>query len=883
MGISAFRPTPEPDQEQGAILSGRKSDSGASHGQRIQRHGVIMPDTATRATLVIIKGANSGQCHEISGIETFIGRDPECNVVLPLQTISRRHARILCEAGEYYIFDLRSLNGTFVNGERVVSRKRLRDGDEIQIHDSLLGFNAPTHDAKKTAIAPPHHHPQDSDAIEPADLPRQTKIVSALEVRSGEDLRLEVNPQIKLQGLLDLIRSVGTSLDIDEVLPKVLESLFRIFPQADLGCVLIPEGSKRKLKPRAVKLRTAGSGGSMTIGPISTHVAARVMAEGKAILSSDGESSSVEDEATIFGGLVRSLMCAPLLTPSNELLGVLQVGTEDAKRQFLQQDLDVLVSIATLAGQLVAFARWHELKRAEESLKRELAATERERRRLKAVLNILPVAVFIADVQGNLIEANPEARELLGGDDALAEKQHYSTAYKAWWPKTGQPVEPQEWALSRALTTGEECIADELEIETASGERLTILNYAVPIRDDANCIIGGVAVNVDITDQNRAKDLLRDADRRKDEFLAMLAHELRNPLAPIRNALALISAKESEPETVTWAMSMMERQVEHLVRLVDDLLDVSRIMRGKIELRMQAIELAHVIARAVETSRPLIDEQGHQLTISMPDKPIYLHADLIRLAQVVANLLNNAAKYTENGGRIWLQVEREANQVALRIRDTGIGISERVLPHIFDLFAQADRSLDRSQGGLGIGLSLVQRLVELHGGTVSASSEGLGRGSEFVVRLPVTEVTPVKEEPRWKPTPTRACRVLVVDDQAGQAQILAKMLKQFWNHEVRTAHDGPTALTVADEFQPEIILLDIGLPGLTGLEVATRLRAKSGLQEALLVALTGYGQEEDRRRSKEAGFDEHLVKPASVSCLEHLFCHPKLQARVESS
>jgi PAS domain S-box-containing protein len=370
----------------------------------------------------------------------------------------------------------------------------------------------------------------------------------------------------------------------------------------------------------------------------------------------------------------------------------------------------------------------------------------------------------------------------------------------------------------------------------------------------------------------RLYNAVRDADCRKDDFLAMLAHELRNPLAPIRNAVEIARLIGVGDAKLKWAREVIDRQVTHMSRLVDDLLDVSRITRGKIQIQMQPVEVTAVVARAVETSRPLIEARRHELTVSVPADPIEIEADLTRLAQVIANLLNNAAKYTDEGGRIWLTVERQGDEVLFRVRDTGIGIPPDMLGKIFELFTQVDRSLDRSQGGLGIGLTLVRTLTEMHKGRVEAFSDGPGRGSEFVVRLPVLR-------PGSLPSPAKtadgrahgpaARRILVVDDNVDAAESLALLL-QIGGHEVRTAHDGPAVLSLAKTYLPEIIFLDIGLPGMDGYEIARRLRQQGETARALLVAVTGYGQEEDRRRSQEAGFDHHLTKPVNPQDLQSL-------------
>jgi CheY-like chemotaxis protein/two-component sensor histidine kinase len=369
------------------------------------------------------------------------------------------------------------------------------------------------------------------------------------------------------------------------------------------------------------------------------------------------------------------------------------------------------------------------------------------------------------------------------------------------------------------------------------------------------------------------EEALREADRRKDEFLATLAHELRNPLAPIRNSLQILKMPRVDLATAQQTREMMERQVHHLVRLVDDLLDVSRVMRGKIELRKEPVELATVVARAVETAQPLIEVQGHELDISLPPESLLLDADSVRFAQVVGNLLTNAAKYTEANGHIWLTARREGDQAVLSVRDTGIGIAPDMLPHVFELFVQVDHATSRSQGGLGIGLTLVKNLVEMHGGMVEAHSAGLGKGCEFVVRLPLTvqqgQQPPEGSSEGRQESPPSSHRLLVVDDNEDAAHSLA-MLLRLQGHEVRVAHDGPSALEVATSYLPDLVFLDIGMPGMDGYDVARRLRKTPGLEKTVLAALTGWGQQEDRRRTAEAGFNHHLVKPPEPKVLDEL-------------
>jgi signal transduction histidine kinase len=365
---------------------------------------------------------------------------------------------------------------------------------------------------------------------------------------------------------------------------------------------------------------------------------------------------------------------------------------------------------------------------------------------------------------------------------------------------------------------------------------------------------------------------LREADRRKDEFLALLAHELRNPLAPIRNAVNIMRKKESLDADLMWCRDVIERQANQLTRLVDDLLDVSRITQGKIKLRFEPVNLATVVEGAVQTSKPLIDKHKHELVITMPEAPVMVDGDEARLVQILANLLNNAAKYQNDGGQIVLAVAREGSVAVIRVRDAGIGIEPAVLSQLFELFSQGERSPDRAQGGLGIGLSLVKTMVELHGGSVNGHSDGQGKGSEFVIRLPAlvthvadsrARVTPAADPPIGPPR-----RILVVDDNRDAADSLAALLR-LSGHEVSVAHDGRRALDLAASERPAVMLLDIGLPGMDGYEVCRRVR-QQGLADATIVAMTGYGQDRDRERSKEAGFDSHMVKPVEISAIVKL-------------
>ena len=396
----------------------------------------------------------------------------------------------------------------------------------------------------------------------------------------------------------------------------------------------------------------------------------------------------------------------------------------------------------------------------------------------------------------------------------------------------------------------------------------------------AERLVTGIAAQAAIAiDNARLYERLRDSaerlaesDRRKDEFLATLAHELRNPLAPMRNALKLMQLAPGRPEIGAQAEALIGRQLEHLLRLVDDLLDLSRISLGKIELHRARVDLAEVMQSAIETAQPHIEQLGHTLEVYLPTDAIVLEGDAVRLAQVFANLLNNASKYTARGGRLALVAERYGNEVEVVVRDNGIGIPSEMLPRVFDMFTQADSSLEKSHGGLGIGLTIVKRLVELHGGRVEARSEGRGRGSEFIVRLPLAEsVSPIQSVSIADGTSAAASarRVLVVDDNTDAAASLALVLEML-GHETRVAADGSTALAMAESFCPDLVLLDIGLPGMNGFDVCERMRAQPWGRGAMLVALSGWGQSEHKERARAAGFDHYFIKPIDPEELQRL-------------
>jgi PAS domain S-box-containing protein len=499
--------------------------------------------------------------------------------------------------------------------------------------------------------------------------------------------------------------------------------------------------------------------------------------------------------------------------------------------------------------------------------------------RYRVLFDMNPVAVYSIDASGVIQEFNRVAAELWGREPALGDTdERFCGSFKLFRPDGS--FMPHEQCPMAQVVNGEISEARDAEvlIERPDGSRITVIVNIRPLKGSNGEITGAINCFYDITERFRLErerqqqaDALADLNRRKDEFLAMLGHELRTPLAPIRNGVEILRRVGGDEQKLT-ATEMMQRQVAHMVRLVDDLLDMSRITRAKIKLRKEPVELASVVHHAVEAVRPFCESMGHELTVTLPTEPTYLNADPVRLGQVVANLLNNAFKFTDKGGHIWLTAEREDNQVLIRVLDSGIGIAAEQLPRIFEMFTQADTSLERSRDGLGLGLPLVKNLVEMHAGTVEARSAGVGRGSEFVVRLPLLSgpLPPLPQAPsNPKPVAMAPRRILVVDDNRDSADSLATLLK-LTGHEVHIAHDGLEALERAAACQPEVILLDIGLPRLNGYEAARRIREQQRHKAPTLVALTGWGQEEDRCRTREAGFDAHLVKPVDFAALTKL-------------
>jgi PAS domain S-box-containing protein len=478
--------------------------------------------------------------------------------------------------------------------------------------------------------------------------------------------------------------------------------------------------------------------------------------------------------------------------------------------------------------------------------------------------NVKDFAIFLLDKGGKIATWNTGAERITGYNEAEAVGQPFALLFR---PQDIVNREPEK-ELSIALEKGRS--EDERWHVRKNGGQFWAMGVVTPLWDGGGKLRGYAKIMRDITARKRAETELAEANRRKDDFLAMLAHELRNPLAPVLNGLKVLRLEQAVGPNGQQAIGMIERQAKHLTRLVDDLLDVSRITTGKVSLRKERVELRTVVEHAVETVRPLMDARKHQLSVALPAEAVWLEADPARLTQVLANLLTNAAKYTEPGGHVQLSAEREGPEVIVRVRDTGIGILPEMLPRIFESFVQGNRSIDRTQGGLGVGLTVAKSLVEMHGGKIEARSPGVGKGSEFIVRLTsIPEVKPLGPETVEKRQATKAppLRLLVVDDNADTVASLAMLLRMY-GHDVLTAATGPAGLEAALAHDRDVIMLDIGLPSIDGYEVARRVRAHTA--KPVLIAMTGYGQPEDRQKSKEAGFDYHLTKPVDPDRLQDL-------------
>ncbi len=574
----------------------------------------------------------------------------------------------------------------------------------------------------------------------------------------------------------------------------------------------------------------------------------------------DGELAAA-DGAQMFNAIgIKAIITAPLVR-DGRLLALIAVHSVTS-RAWTRDEVALLESVVERT--------WAHVERV-----RAQAELSKREAWLHNLIGAVPGALWTATPEGDVDFTTRWMHDFTGRTS-----EHFRSSS---WPEFMHPDDLpgllQCWAQARSTS---QPYAFECRFRRADGVYRWLDLRAIPSFDDQNNVVRwyGTALDVDEQKQTRAlleasESALRDADRRKDEFLATLAHELRNPLAPIGNGLHLLRLAGSDAALTGRALDVMQRQFGQLVRLVDDLLDVSRVSRDVVELRREHLALSSVLESAVEMSRPLIEANGVDLQVVAPADPLMLDADATRLGQVFCNLLNNAAKFSRGGGHIWLETRCVGGVAEVSVRDDGIGMAPELLPRVFDLFAQGDHSLERNRGGLGIGLTLARRLVELHGGSIRAHSPGLGAGSEFVVELPLSVQAPVAtndDAPAAIKAPSAGLRIAVADDNADAADGLAQLL-DLLGHEVRVAYDGLQALALAEEFRPDVMLLDIGMPRLNGLDTARRLRAEPWGATLTLIALSGWGQAEDRERSIEAGFDHHLVKPLNLQLLEPLLAN----------
>ncbi len=596
-----------------------------------------------------------------------------------------------------------------------------------------------------------------------------------------------------------------------------------------------------------------------------------------------------------------------LLVPfyvEGQAVGTIWAIAHDDRRKFDSEDLRMLVSLGTFASAayqavvhsqvleaqsharqdtaqtlrdmnealLVSSVRQHE--RTELAAKADALVRE-SNARFESLFDASPVGMYLVDADLRIRFVSQKALPVFGDIGELVGRDFREVLEILWGAAIAEEILAR---FRHTLETGEPFTAPEFSEARFDRPAKESYHWQIHRIVTPDGRFGVVCYFMDISAQMQLSNELRqsaadlsESDHRKNEFLAMLAHELRNPLAPIRYALQIMQLAKGDTSAVVSAAAMMERQISQMVRLVDDLLDVSRISRGRIELRRGRVELASAVHHALEAARPLAEDMHHELTVTVTPQPVWLHADPTRLAQIIGNLIINASKYTNEGGRISVTVNQEDEHAVIRVKDTGIGLAPDHLLRIFDMFVQVDTSLERSVGGLGIGLTLVKILVELHGGTIEARSAGIGHGSEFVVRLPVLvdAADSLAAFPGSVPTTSAARRILVVDDNEDSANSLAELLR-LSGHEVHTAYDGLAAVAAAETIQPEVMLLDIGLPKLNGYEVCRRIRDEAWGKPMMIVALTGWGQDEDRERSRDAGFDGHAVKPVDFTMLTHI-------------
>jgi len=527
--------------------------------------------------------------------------------------------------------------------------------------------------------------------------------------------------------------------------------------------------------------------------------------------------------------------------------------------------------ISSVQAALRARARQYQLREQFDALRASEAALRDSESQFRNMANSIPQLAWMAHADGYIHWYNRRWYEYTGATLQETEGWGWQRAHDPQY----LPKVLERWQAS--IDTG---IPFDMEfpLRGADGQFRMFLTRVVPLNGEEGQVVQWFGTNTDMEEAKQTEvrlrtteAALRDADHRKDLFLATLAHELRNPLAPIRTAAQILGSRRLAPDQLQWAQNVIQRQVGRMALLLDDLLDIARITQGKLELKIERVKLTEVVDSAVEEVRPLLESKNHQLTVTLPSEDLTLNVDPLRLSQILSNLLTNAAKYTDPAGHINLSGGVQNGTLCLSVKDDGIGIAPKALTRIFEMFSQIDGASARSEGGLGIGLALVKGLLDLHGGTIDARSDGLGRGSEFIVRLQLTAATSAEASSTHVDAPPVACgrRVMVADDNKDAADALA-MLLELGGHEVRVAHRGRAALELAQTFRPDVAIIDIGMPDLSGYEVAKELRRESWGTSICLIALTGWGQDDDRQRAKDAGFDRHMTKPVEAWALEEL-------------
>jgi signal transduction histidine kinase/ActR/RegA family two-component response regulator len=555
---------------------------------------------------------------------------------------------------------------------------------------------------------------------------------------------------------------------------------------------------------------------------------------------------------------VRAVQSTPLVASDGSVLGM--VSTHFSRPHM--PDERTLRLLDLLARQAADYLQRH---RAEQALKASEEQAEQSRNLLDKLVEQCPFGIYIVDADFRITTMNRGSQDGAFVNVRPLIGRPFEEAMQILWP---EPVAAEiVRAFRHTLDTGEPYCSKDFVNQRADKNQVEGYEWELHRVTLTDARPGVACYYYDSTKLRAAEAALREADRRKDEFLAMLAHELRNPLAAVGNAVTVLKMS-NDPDNISFAKDVIERQTRQLTHLIDDLLDVSRITSGKIRLKRELCDAGPILKQAIESVEPLIKEREHHLITDFEEGTLPLRADPSRVEQIVANLLTNAAKYTESGGKVRLSAERSGDHIVISVEDSGMGIPPDKLPEMFKLFAQGERSLSRSEGGLGIGLTIVQKLAEMHGGSITAKSGGLGKGSTFTVRLPAARRAALSVAKPGSPLQAekRGSRILVIDDNVDTARGMLRLLKTLGN-DVIIAHDGPSAIEAARPLQPEFILLDIGLPGMDGYEVAARLREEPSCRAAVIIAVSGYGQEEDRRRSREAGFDYHLVKPVDFNSL----------------